>query len=75
MPAMDDYLRRIDRFVRPQNHGYAWLLMLGGLAGFIAWGASTDPTTPSIVQWISGLILVWCFGGVVVRSIERLRKH
>lgn len=74
MPGMaDDLIHRLNRFARPQNHGYGWLLMLGGLAALIAWGAGEDPDMPAIVPLAAGLVVVWCFGGIVVRSIEQRR--
>lgn len=71
---MDDLIARLNRFARPQNHGYGWLVMLGGLAGLVAYAAAEDANTPAIVGALAGLVIVWCFGGIVVRSIERMRK-
>jgi len=70
---MDEYLSRLDRFIRPQNHGYIWLGLVALIVAVIVFGGSGD-TDPS-VQTIGGLILVWCFAGVVVRAIERFRSH
>jgi len=73
MPRMEALPGRLAAFLRPQSHGSVWLIMVAVIAALIAFG---DPdSVPAIVGTAARLTIVWCFGGVIVRAIEQVRRR